>query len=172
MRTGHSTAINDGSLPASHEIPVATIQSFLQDYCHTLDDGEIDNWVGFFKEDATYQITTRENRVKGYPIGIVLCEGRGMMNDRIKALKNANIFESHTYCHILGYPSIRSGDQGLLAVRTNFVVYRTMYTGEAELFASGKYLDLIAQDNDGPRFAERLVVLDSRRIDTLLVYPL
>jgi hypothetical protein len=47
-----------------------------------------------------------------------------------------------------------------------------MYTGEAELFASGKYLDLIALDNDGPRFAERLVVLDSRRIDTLLVYPL
>jgi anthranilate 1,2-dioxygenase small subunit len=148
------------------------IQFLLRDYCHSLDDGDFDRWTSFFKEDATYQITTRENLASGYPLGIVLCEGRGMMEDRIKALKTANIFESHTYCHITGPLAVRAEMEDRWAVRSNFAVYRTMYTGEMELFATGKYLDVVDTGNAQALFAERVVVIDSRRIDTLLVYPL
>ena len=45
------------------------VESFLADYAHTLDDGRIDDWTGFFTKDAIYQITTRENHEAGYPIG-------------------------------------------------------------------------------------------------------
>ena len=148
------------------------IQHLLRDYCHALDDGDVDRWTSFFQDDATYQITTRENLASGYPLGIVLCEGRGMMEDRIKALKTANIFESHTYCHITGALDVREQMEDRWAVRSNFAVYRTMYTGEMELFATGKYLDVVDTSNVQARFAERVVVIDSRRIDTLLVYPL
>jgi anthranilate 1,2-dioxygenase small subunit len=148
------------------------IQRLLRDYCHSLDDGDVERWSGFFKDDATYQITTRENIASGYPLGIVLCEGRGMMEDRIKALKTANIFESHTYCHITGPIDVHAEMEDRWAVRSNFAVYRTMYTGEMELFATGKYLDVVDTANAQALFAERVVVIDSRRIDTLLVYPL
>jgi anthranilate 1,2-dioxygenase small subunit len=148
------------------------IERLLRDYCPALDDGEVDRWSGFFQDDATYQITTRENLASGYPLGIVLCEGRGMMDDRIKALKTANIFESHTYCHITGPLDVVEQMEDRWSVRSNFAVYRTMYTGEMELFAAGKYLDVVDTSGAQASFAERIVVVDSRRIDTLLVYPL
>jgi anthranilate 1,2-dioxygenase small subunit len=148
------------------------IERLLRDYCHALDDGEVDRWSGFFLDDATYQITTRENIDNNYPLGIVLCEGRGMMDDRIKALKTANIFESHTYCHITGPLHVVEQMEDRWSVRSNFAVYRTMYTGEATLFATGKYVDVVDTSGAQASFAERIVVVDSRRIDTLLVYPL
>jgi anthranilate 1,2-dioxygenase small subunit len=148
------------------------IQHLLRHYCHALDDGEVERWTGFFQDDATYQITTRENLANGYPLGIVLCEGRGMMEDRIKALKTANIFEGHTYCHITGPLDVVEQMEDRWAVRSNFSVYRTMYTGEMTLFATGKYLDVVDTSGGQALFAERIVVVDSRRIDTLLVYPI
>jgi len=148
------------------------VESFLADYAHRLDDGLIDEWTGFFTEDATYQITTRENHEAGYPIGVMLCKGKGMMEDRVLALKTANVFEPHTYCHIVGRPDLKEASPGKLAARSNFVVYRTMEDGEAELFATGKYLDRIVVEGGRPRFTERRVILDSRCIDVLLVFPI
>lgn len=148
------------------------IGSLLRSYCHALDDGEVDRWSSFFTDDAKYQITTRENLSAGYPLGVVLCEGKGMLDDRIKALKTANIFESHTYCHITGPLEVQEMFEGVYSARSNFVVYRTMHTGAMELFAAGKYVDLIKVGGSGALFAERVVALDSRCLDTLLVYPL
>lgn len=162
-------------LPKTKELDPATwmrVEGFLADYAYRLDDGKIDEWTGFFSEDATYQITTRENHEAGYPIGIMLCKGRGMMEDRVLALKTANVFEPHTYCHILGRPDLRVEAPGVLAARSNFSVYRTMEDGATELFAIGKYLDRIVFEAGAPKFGERRVILDSRRIDVLLVFPL
>jgi len=51
---------------------------------------------------------------------------------------------------------------------------RVMHSGETSVFACGHYRDHIVNDaNDGAlRFAERIVVLDSRQVDTLLALPL
>ena len=157
---------------ADNATPAQAIADLLERYCHVLDDGRVDEWSGFFEADALYQITTRENVEAGRPIGIVLCEGRDMMDDRIKALKMANIFENHSYRHMVGRPLVEAEREGRYTVRSSFLVYRTMYTGKTELFACGKYQDVLAAGPEGLRFAERRVVLDSRSVDTLLVYPL
>ncbi len=148
------------------------IENFLADYAHRLDDGLIDEWTGFFTEDAVYQVTTRENHEAGYPLGIILCNGRGMMEDRVLALKTANVFEPHTHCHIVGRPELKALPDGSISGRSNFSVYRTMESGTTELFAIGKYLDRIAFEGGEPKFKERRVILDSRCVDVLLVFPL
>ena len=148
------------------------IDAFLAGYAHCLDDARIDEWTGHFTADALYQITTRENFEAGYPIGILLCEGRGMMEDRVLALKTANVFEPHTHCHIVGRAEIRAEAPATYAARSNFSVFRTMESGEAELFATGKYLDRIVLEDGAPKFKERRVILDSRCVDVLLVYPI
>jgi len=148
------------------------IENFLADYAHRLDDGLIDDWTGFFCADATYQVTTRENFEAGYPIGIMLCKGRGMMEDRVLALKTANVFEPHTHCHIVGRPELKHLPDGTISGRSNFSVYRTMESGATDLFAIGKYLDRIAFEGGEPKFRERRVILDSRCVDVLLVFPL
>ena len=47
-----------------------------------------------------------------------------------------------------------------------------MHDGEQSLFAAGRYLDRIDVAAEPYRFIERLVILDSQKIDTLLVIPL
>lgn len=148
------------------------IADLLERYCQTLDDDRCEEWSGFFEDDAVYQVTTRENLSAGRPIGIVLCEGRGMLDDRVKALRVANIFESHTHRHVMGRPLIEPRQDGSCAATTAFVIYRTMYTGETEVFATGRYDDVLNPGPDGWRIAQRRVVLDSRMVDTLMVYPL
>ncbi len=147
------------------------VEDFLLAYAHAIDDGDLEAWPGHFTEDAVYQITTRENHEAGLPLGIFYCESRAMMSDRILALRTANIFEPHTYCHMLSRSALLP-DGAAITARTNFTVVRTMQDGANELFAVGKYLDCIVLENGAPRLAERRVVLESRRIDVLLVFPL
>ena len=142
-------------------------------YGHAMDDGEIDRWPQFFTPDGLYHITTKENHEAGLPIGIMRCVGRGMMIDRVKAFHTANIFEPHTYNHIIGYPTM-SYDKatGCVTARSNFQVIRIMETGRMDLYATGKYLDVIQEEGGSFKFKERVVVLDSRNVDILLVVPL
>jgi anthranilate 1,2-dioxygenase small subunit len=41
-----------------------------------------------------------------------------------------------------------------------------------DLFATGKYLDQVVLDAGAAKFEERVVVLDSRNVDILMVVPL
>lgn len=147
------------------------IEDFLTDYAHAIDDDELERWPEFFTEDALYQITNRENYDAGLPMGVMICEGRGMMADRVLALRTANIYEPHTYCHLLGRPRLHA-DGDTIRARSNFQVIRTMQEGRMELYATGKYVDRIVLDDGEPLLAERRVVLESRRVDILLVFPL
>ena len=142
------------------------------DYAHTVDDDDLEAWPRFFAEDATYKIVSRENHEAGLPMGVLYCNSRGMMSDRVLALRTANIFEPHTHCHLLSRSRYGRAADGLIHGRTNFQVVRTMQDGQMDLFAVGKYLDRIDASDATLRFKERLVVLESRRIDVLLCYPL
>ena len=62
--------------------------------------------------------------------------------------------------------------QHSLAAETPFLVARIMRDGRTDLFATGVYLDRIRDEAGSLRFAERLVVCDSSRFDTLLAIPL
>jgi anthranilate 1,2-dioxygenase small subunit len=148
------------------------IEDFLVAYVHDIDDGHLDRWPGYFTEDGIYQIITAENHAAGLPMGIMYCQGRGMMTDRIQALGSANIFEDHTYCHLLGRAQITENGDGTHGARSNFTVMRTMQDGRTEIFAVGKYLDKIVMKDGRPLLQDRRVVLESRRIDILLVRPL
>lgn len=150
----------------------AKIRALLMDYAHALDDDELERWPDFFTDDGRYHLTTRENVAANLPVGVMLCVGRGMLRDRISALRMANIFEPHWYTHVLGPASIRSIGEGQWRVRSNFSVYRTFETGETQLYAAGKYLDVVHRRGGDVRFKERIVVLDSRCIDVLTVIPL
>ena len=106
------------------------------------------------------------------PVGLMLCEGHGMMEDRIKALREANVFEPHGYRHLNDPPTIAAARPGRWTVRTNFAVFRTMQMAATELFCAGRYLDTVVEAAAELRYAERTVVCDSEVIDTLIVIPL
>jgi anthranilate 1,2-dioxygenase small subunit len=149
------------------------VAALISDYAYALDDGQLDRWPGFFTETALYHVTTRENHDQGLPIGIIRCVGRGMMADRVKAFHTANIFEPHCYTHLVGPLRTSPGKSpGAIEVRCNFQIVRIMEDGRMDLFATGKYLDQVVLDAGVAKFEQRVVVLDSRNVDILMVVPL
>jgi 3-phenylpropionate/cinnamic acid dioxygenase small subunit len=143
-------------------------------YAQTIDDGRLEDWPGFFTEAARYVVTTAENFERGLPLGIIYATSRAMLRDRVRSLREANVYEAQRYRHMVGLPLVEVGSDGATRATTSFIVVRVMHSGETLVFASGSYRDHIVNDaNDGAlRFAERIVVLDSRQVDTLLALPL
>jgi len=60
----------------------------------------------------------------------------------------------------------------VLDLTANFLVIRTMQDGAMSLFAAGQYVDRVVRQAGGWKFARKIVVLDSRVIDTLLAIPI
>jgi len=149
----------------------ARIEDFLAAAAFAVDDDEVERWPLFFTEDGFYQIIPRDGYEAGHPLGIMTCAGRGMMRDRIAALRDANIYEPHGYCHVLARPLLERTAEGEIAARTNFALYRTIQGRATELFAAGKYVDRIVEDGE-LRLKSRHVVLESRRVDILIVLPI
>lgn len=149
-----------------------TIDAFLADYMHALDTGRLEEWHEFFTEDAAYRVTTRENMELGLPLSIMSCSGHGMFKDRISALRTANIYEPHVYCHIPGALRITAMESDVVDCESTILIVRTMHDGEMKIFGCGRTVDRIRLGTEGPRFMSRTVILDSRQIDTLLVIPL
>ena len=143
-------------------------------YAKAIDDDRLEDWPGFFAESARYVVTTAENFERGLPLGMIYATSRAMLRDRVRSLREANIYEAQRYRHIVGLPLVEAGPDGVTRATTSFIVVRVMHSGETSLFASGCYHDRIVKDApDGVlRFAERIVVLDSRQVDTLLALPL
>lgn len=140
------------------------------EYSNCIDADRLEDWPNLFLETCVYKITTADNQRRGYAAGIVYADSRAMLTDRIAALREANIYERQSYRHIVGMPALRSGED--ITAETPFLVVRTMRDGRMDLFAAGVYLDRVREDAGRLRFAERIVVCDSSRFDTLLAIPL
>jgi anthranilate 1,2-dioxygenase small subunit/terephthalate 1,2-dioxygenase oxygenase component beta subunit len=141
-------------------------------YAAVIDADQLEEWPDFFVESCRYKITTADNVRRGYAAGIVYADSRAMLIDRVAALRQANIYERQMYRHIIGLPIMRADEPGVIAAETPFLVVRTMRDGRMDLFAAGRYVDRVREEASGLRFAERLVVCDSQRFDTLLAIPL
>jgi anthranilate 1,2-dioxygenase small subunit len=141
-------------------------------YAACLDTDALEEWPAFFTEDCHYRITSAENYEAGMPLGLIYATSRAMLEDRVSALRQANIYEPQRYRHLISGISVDRDQAGELDVAANFLVIRTMQDGEMTLFAAGRYLDRVIRRDSGWRFGRKLVILDSRRIDTLLAIPL
>ena len=152
------------------------IAQLCADYARAIDDDRLEDWPDFFAEPCLYTITSADNHRQGLPGGLMYADSKGMLRDRVAALREANIYERQTYRHVigqsavLGKPGVKAGDG--VRTETPFLVVRIMRDGRMDLFATGRYLDAVVEEGGKLRFRERLVVCDSSRIDTLLAIPL
>ena len=142
------------------------------DYIHCLDADELERWPDFFVEETRYRITSAENHEAGLPLGLIYATSRAMLKDRVAALREANIYEPQRYRHLVSGIRVDRDDGDALNTTANFLVVRTMQDGEMTVFAAGRYLDTLRREGGSWKFADKLVVLDSRQIDTLLAIPL
>ena len=148
------------------------LEQLYADYVHCLDADELESWPDFFTEDCFYRITSAENYEAGLPLGLIYATSRNMLKDRVSALRQANIYEPQRYRHLVSSIKIVGEVAEVLDLVANFLVVRIMQDGEMTIFGAGCYVDRVRRDGDGWKFARKIVVLDSRQIDTLLAIPI
>jgi anthranilate 1,2-dioxygenase small subunit len=142
------------------------------EYARCIDDDRLEDWPDHFHGSCVYKITTAANHREGLEGAIIFANSKGMLRDRVSALREANIYERQSYRHILGQPSILHESDGEVRSETSFLVARIVQDGDTDIFATGRYLDLYRIEEGKVRLNERIVVCDSSRIDTLMALPL
>ena len=141
-------------------------------YAREIDDGDCTAWPEFFVDDCFYKITTADNHAQGLEAGLMWMDSKDMLKDRILSLLEANVYERHSYRHMLGQPYIGDIEGDELDSETPFMVVRITREGPTDLFATGRYIDRYRVREDEAKLVKRIVVLDSGYIDTLLGFPL
>lgn len=147
---------------------ISTLQA---KYIRCIDRDELEQWPNFFTDDCFYKVTTADNIKNELPAGLIYAKSKNMLKDRVSALREANIYEAHTYRHIIGSPLIEE-ETGKVLSETPFFILRIMHDGKTEIFASGVYEDEYLINGDQALIKERIVICDSDQIDTLLAIPL
>ena len=148
------------------------IHDLIAEYCECIDEDRLEAWPELFADPCRYLVISRANHEAGLRQGVMYAASRGMLLDRVFSIRRANIFEPHRYRHVVGPIRVKDADNDVATVHTHFVCARIMHDGATTLFASGRYLDRIDVTATPFRFKERIVVLDSDKIDTLLAIPL
>jgi anthranilate 1,2-dioxygenase small subunit len=154
----------DAIRPGVHELIGA--------YAETIDEDRLEEWPALFADPCRYLVISRSNHEAGMRQGVMYAASQGMLLDRVFSIRRANLFEPHRYRHVIGPIRVKGMDGDVAVVHSHFIVARIMHDGVASLFATGRYLDRIDTSGVAYRFQERIVVLDSDKIDTLLAIPL
>jgi 3-phenylpropionate/cinnamic acid dioxygenase small subunit len=157
-------------LPAAELLPL--VSQLNAEYARSIDDDRLEDWPGYFTDGCLYKITSADNHRRGLPAGIVYADSKDMLRDRVTALRKASVYERQSYRHLVGLPAILGEADGAVRAETPFLVVRIMRGGAMDLFATGRYVDVLVEEQGALRFRERIVVCDSNRIDTLLALPI
>jgi anthranilate 1,2-dioxygenase small subunit len=114
----------------------------------------------------------RENDQRGLPAGLIYCDNRAVLEDRIGALRDANKYNIHSDRHLIGLPRLARQEPQAALVEAPFAVFQTDQEGETRLFATGLYRDRIITERGAVKFTDKLVLLDTFAVPSLLATPL
>ena len=148
------------------------LQEFNASYVRCIDSDDLEKWPNYFLSECHYRVTSAENDRNGFEAGLMYATSKSMLQDRISALRNANIYERQTYRHMVGLPYVLRSDANEAECETPFLVVHIVQGDETSLYATGIYKDVFDVSGEEPYLKSRIVVCDSSRFDTLLAVPL
>jgi 3-phenylpropionate/cinnamic acid dioxygenase small subunit len=150
----------------------ARIEDLYAEYVYTLDDGNIEDWPNFFTEDCLYKVVSRENHDRGLPLATMLCESKGYLLDRVRAVVETSSFAPRQLRHVVSSMRLTEVTSGTASVEANFAVFQTMADQETSVFMTGRYLDEIVLKEGQLLFAEKRCIYDTNLVPNSLIYPL
>jgi|SRR5579859_4735001 len=163
----------DGSpVPASLRELRLEIEEFNAEYAAVLDAGRVQDWPQFFADDAVYRITGRENADAGLPVGLVYCEGIGMLRDRALAISRTTMFAPRYLLHQVTNTRVLAVEpSGEIPAESNYALFETLVDDKTTLQQVGRYQDRFVRQDGRLKLKARHCVYDSLIIDTALIYP-
>jgi anthranilate 1,2-dioxygenase small subunit len=141
-------------------------------YARLLDEDKLEEWPDLFVERGVYKVIPRENLDRDPALPIFFCDSRAMMLDRVKSLREANVYNLHYSRHVVSNIEILSSHDDTFEVAACYTVYQTDLEGQTRLFSVGQYRDVITNGTGELRFREKIAVCDTFNIPNLLAIPL
>ena len=148
------------------------VEDLLDRYAQCLDEERLEDWPEFFTDTSVYRIIPRENLDRGFALASMSCESKGMMMDRVTAIRNACVFSRRYLRHLVTNVRITGREGDAYLVQANYAVLQTTQGDETRVFNAGRYQDKVAFLNGTPKFLEKIVVYDSLQIPGMLVIPI
>jgi len=148
------------------------VQDLMTEYCHVLDDGDLSEWPMLFTEDCFYQLIPRENAEQDLPLATIRCESRGMLMDRVMAIRDTFMFEPRYLRHITSGLRITAESADVICAQSSYAVFETLPDEYTRVFNVGRYFDEIVRDEGRLRFRRRSCVFDSELVPNSIVYPI
>ena len=147
------------------------VEDLHAEYCAALDEGRYEDWAALFTDDCLYRIVPRDNHDRGLPLAIMHCESRGMLLDRIVAIRETSYYAPRTLRHMVSGIRVVADDDGALRGQANYLVLQTLPEQPTTLFNAGRYLDAIVREAGRLRIKERLCIFDSIVVPNSLIVP-
>ena len=148
------------------------IRALQYSYGRLIDDDRLEGWPGLFTERGVYKVIPRENLGSEPALPVFYCDGRGMMVDRVRSLRKANVYNLHWGRHVITNVELLAARNDVYEVVACFTVYQTDLEGQTRLFAVGQYHDVVERNGGELHFREKTAVLDTFSIPNLLAVPL
>ena len=156
-----------------HEQHFRAIENLIFEWARAIDENRVEAIADLLLEDGRYTVKSRFNHDRDLPMAIIDSRSAAQLRDRIKSMRIANIYEPHHYRHILSGVQIVGEQAGVLQVRSNYLVVRTMaLDGDMKIISTGQCQDEVILTPSGPKFKQRLFLYDSSIIEKLLVIPI
>ena len=150
----------------------AEVADLYAEYGDVLDSGAYERWTELFTERCLYLVIPRENHERGLPLAIVRAESRGMLEDRVHAIRNTQMYVQRWSRHVIGLPRVRALADGALGARASYAVFETQPDQLTRVLNVGRYEDEIVRDEGRLRFRKKLCIFDSILVPTSLVLPI
>ena len=141
-------------------------------YAAAVDAAQWEQWMDLFSDDCEYKIQPRENHERVFPLCTLALLSKNMLKDRVYGIHETLYHDPYYQRHVVGLPTIRSVENGVIYSEANYAVFRTKLSGESTVFNVGRYVDKIKRDGEALKFISRLCVYDSEMIPNSIIYPI
>lgn len=148
------------------------IADFHAIYAAELDRGDVEKWPDFFTDDACYRVIARDNHEAGMPLGLMYCNGMGMLKDRAYAIKHTEMYAPRYVLHSVSLVRVLAFDGTHATAEANFLVHETLVDEPTRLLMAGRYDDRFRVMPDGRlKLAKRDCIFDSVLVSNCVVFP-
>lgn len=138
------------------------VEDFLFQEAALLDEWRLDEWLGLFEKDATYEVPTTDrpnedpNRSQYY-----VWDDYELLTARVKRLKSRHAHAENPHSRtrrLVTNVRLGEGSDSSLQVRAAFLIYK-IRDGNVDQFV-GRYEHILAANGEGLKFRKRRAVLE------------
>ena len=160
------------------DIPEDAVRATIYEASLALDECRWEDWLALCGDEFHYAIKAFSPEIRSDMI--YLDGSRAELASMCEMLPKHNTDRSPLSRHTVVYRVAVDEDGTGASAVSSFAVYRTILDGMAShveagssnLFLVGKYHDRLRLDNGSPKFVERIVRLDTRRLDKGSHWPI